>query len=233
MKKRFFAIFVCVVMLTCLTACAKDDKTDVKQENKPGEPTPSATALTEAVPADNEAETDDWKDAYIHYLESIGPDALDMETFALIDLNGDGTPELYNDHGTTATGAEVLTYCNGNLESLFMYSYGLHYIEGENLFRDAGGHMDGYYDEIYSIENGKFVSVASGGYGAEDNSNLQFDENGAPIYKYYWEGTEVSKEEYEEMLNSVYDTSRETDPYSEELMYDYNGIFDVIENYIL
>ena len=34
-----------------------------------------------------------------------------------------------------------------------MYNYGFRYIEGANLFRDFGGHMDEYYDKIYTLEN--------------------------------------------------------------------------------
>ncbi|MBO4897346.1 MAG: hypothetical protein J5590_03515 [Clostridia bacterium] len=238
MKKLILILSLCLALFFCLCACGNEELNSAKPNNdsvqSTDEPAQAETAV-DSVPADDEDSADSWKQAYINYLESLTSNEsynIDAETFALIDLNDDGIPELYEDHGSTAGGAEVLTYFNGNLESQYMYTYGLHYIEGENLFRDMGGHMDGYYDEIYRIENGKFISVASGAYGAEDNTNVQFDENGKPIYEYYWEDTEVSEEEYEEMLNSVYDTSRETDPYSEELMYDYNEIYDVIENYI-
>ena len=239
MRKRFLVLTICLALVFCLTACGDDEPVSGKHKNKDNKATPVPADTTETdvfETAGNKDADDGWKQAYINYLKGIAAEDdtynLEQENFALVDIDGDGIPELYDDHGTTAAGAELFTYNNGNIESLYMYTYGLKYIEGKNLFRDLGGHMDEYYDDIYCIENGKFVLLYSGNYGAEDNSNLQFDENGEPIYKYYWEGTEVSFEDYNKMLNSVYDTKEETDPYNEELMYDYDEIFDVIENYI-
>lgn len=48
-----------------------------------------------------------------------------------------------------------------------------------------------------------------GAYGAEDNSNVQFDSNNQPIYVYNWNGQSTTKEEYDKSLASVYDTSKE------------------------
>ena len=48
---------------------------------------------------------------------------------------------------------------------------------------DSGGHMDEYYDIVYSIEDGSFVVQAEGEW-AEDNANIQFDAEGFPIYNY-------------------------------------------------
>ena len=82
------------------------------------------------------------------------------------------------------------------------------------MFMDSGGHMDGYYDTIYSIVDGKFVEQCGGEYGAEDNTNVQYDANGDPIYKYYWDGTQVSsKAEYQKLLNKVFNEQRSTDPF--------------------
>ena len=90
-----------------------------------------------------------------------------------------------------------------------MWNYGFSYIEGENLFLDSGGHMDEYYDIVYSIEDGTFVVQAKGECGAEDNANIQFDAEGFPIYNYYWNGNQVSGEaEYEELLNKAFDKGR-------------------------
>ena len=74
--------------------------------------------------------------------------------------------------------------------------------------------MDVYYDRVYCIEDGQFVQLCDGEYGAEDNSRVQYDSNGEPIYQYYWNGVQVSSEaEYENLLNQVYDAAQAIDLY--------------------
>ena len=61
--------------------------------------------------------------------------------------------------------------------------------------------MDYYYDLVFRLENGEMNLIASGYYGAEDNSNVQYDEEGDPIYLYEWEGVRMSREEYQTQLS--------------------------------
>jgi hypothetical protein len=51
-----------------------------------------------------------------------------------------------------------------------------------------------------------------GRYGAEDNANVQLDARGNPIYRYYWNGKEVSEAVYEKEVKAVYDVSKATRP---------------------
>ena len=90
--------------------------------------------------------------------------------------------------------------------------------------------MDAYGDRIYSIENGQFVVIHEGEYGAADNSNVQYDSDGNPIYSYYWDGTEVSSEtEYMNLLNEVYNTQQEITPFDGTgLCYNYEEIIEAI-----
>ena len=80
--------------------------------------------------------------------------------------------------------------------------------------------MDVYYDEIYEIQNGKFVSISSGNYGAADNSNVQYDEQDSPIYDYYWNNSKVTKTEYEQKLSNIFDNAEATDIYQNIYTYD-------------
>ena len=73
--------------------------------------------------------------------------------------------------------------------------------------------MDSYYDLVYTMADGQLSLVASGYYGAKDNSKLEFDENGDVVYQYEWNGTLMSREEYSQALNAVYDTSKARDGY--------------------
>lgn len=87
------------------------------------------------------------------------------------------------------------------------------YIEKENLLCNSEGSMDYYYDLVYSLTAGRLSLIASGYYGAGDRSNLKFDEDGNVIYQYEWNGTPMSREEYSQAFNAVYDTSKARDGY--------------------
>ena len=140
-------------------------------------------------------------------------EALNNAMFCLIKVNDDNIPELLIDYQSTAGGGEVVTFDGTQVNTIHTYSYGISYIPEKNLMCDSGGHMDKYYDYIYKIKNGQFVKCYSGEYGAEDNSHVEFDKDGLPIYRYYWKGVEVEKDEYNELLNAVYDTSNKVRPY--------------------
>lgn len=145
-------------------------------------------------------------------------------------------PELHINFGSTAGGDVICTYYEGKVVEQPIWNYGFSYIEGQNIFRDAGGHMDVYHDKIYSIENGQFVLLHEGNYGAADNSHVQFDSDGNPVYNYYWNGTEVSSEtEYMNLLKEVYNTQQAITPFdgaeydSETWRYVGNGLCDYEE----
>ena len=187
-----------------------------------------------------EVSSNEWKEAYINYVNEHGNtyDSFGhaMEIYKLVNINNDSTPELYINFGSTAGGDVICTYYDGKVLEQPMWNYGFSYIEGQNIFRDAGGHMDVYHDKIYSIENGQFVLLHEGNYGAADNSHVQFDSDGYPIYDYYWDGTEVSSEtEYMNLLNEVYNAQQAITPFdgaeydSETWRYVGNGLCDYEE----
>lgn len=187
-----------------------------------------------------EVSSNEWKEAYINYVNKHGNtyDSFGhaMEIYKLVNINNDSIPELYINFGSTAGGDVICTYYDGKVLEQPMWNYGFSYIEGQNIFRDAGGHMDVYHDKIYSIENGQFVLLHEGNYGAADNSHVQFDSDGYPIYDYYWDGTEVSSEtEYMNLLNEVYNAQQAITPFdgaeydSETWRYVGNGLCDYEE----
>ena len=187
-----------------------------------------------------EVSSNEWKEAYINYVNEHGNtyDSFGhaMEIYKLVNINNDRIPELYINFGSTAGGDVICTYYDGKVLEQPMWNYGFSYMEGQNIFRDAGGHMDVYHDKIYSIENGQFVLLHEGNYGAADNSHVQFDSDGYPIYDYYWDGTEVSSEtEYMNLLNEVYNAQQAITPFdgaeydSETWRYVGNGLCDYEE----
>lgn len=166
----------------------------------------------------DEVSSNEWKEAYINYVnehdniyDSFGNT---IEIYKLVNINNDSIPELYINFGNTAGGDVICTYYEGKAVEQPMWNYGFSYIEGQNIFRDSGGHMAVYYDKIYSIENSQFVLLHEGNYGASDNAHVQFDSDGNPIYNYYWNGTEVSSEaEYMNLLNEVYNAQQAITPF--------------------
>ena len=90
--------------------------------------------------------------------------------------------------------------------------------------------MDGYGDIVYSIIDGKMTVIAEGRYGAEDNTNVQYDINGNPIYVFEWKGRTVTEAEYGAELRKVYDYDKAT----EKSSYDYDTYtYDDIVNIIM
>ena len=152
----------------------------------------------------------EWKALYMEYI--LDHQEYVETKYELVYINDDDIPELMANHGSSAGGGDVFTILNGQVESVHT-SCGISYMERENLFCDAGGRMDVYYDKIYTIGTNAIVELYQGNYGAEDNSNVQKDENGYPIYHYFWQDKEVSEEEYERKLFAVYDRTKAVDLY--------------------
>lgn len=167
-----------------------------------------------------------WKKKYIEYIDQENkkyPDEPEYWGYQLINIDGDNVPELYISLPNRTDGARICSFHEGIVISQWLYNFGFSYIEGENLFMNFEGYMDEYYDMIYTIKNGEFVVLHEGEFGAEDNANVQWNSEG-PIYQYFWDGTQVSsEEEYNQLLNQVYDTKKSINPYDGEG----NGMYSV------
>lgn len=180
--------------------------------------------------------SEEWKKAYIQFIVENGMIYDGMrdsfkEWYKLVDINGDDIPELYINFNSTADGDVLCSYYDDMVVYQWMWNYGFSYIEGQNLFMDSGGNMDEYYNKVYSIDDGEFVLRYDGEAGASDNANVQVDSEGYPVYNYYWNGTQVlSEEEYQKLLNDVYDVNQASDFYNGD-KYNYREILEAIINY--
>lgn len=153
-----------------------------------------------------------WATPYLNDIFS-GEELTDMTICRLIYVDNNLIPEIWIDYGYGYAGAEVYTQDGNETSNISISQGGAEWIENGNLLLASGGHMDVYYDEIYKIQDGKFVSISSGDYGASDNSNVQYDEQNNPIYDYYWNDRKVSKNEYIQSLNNLFDRTKVTDIY--------------------
>ena len=148
-----------------------------------------------------EDSTTAWKDAYISWIENSNGNA----TYVLIDVNGDEIPELVRIGANMAEGETVITYANGEVQEVQIYRMGIKYVPGGNVIDNSSGSMGEYYDQIYKIEDGKWVQIADGKYGVEDNTlPPEYDEEGNLIYDYFeWNGNIVSESEYKNYVNTT------------------------------
>ncbi|MBE5961248.1 MAG: hypothetical protein E7256_07655 [Lachnospiraceae bacterium] len=183
---------------------------------------------TENLKGDFSKEDSSWKQAYIDYIQS-SEESGQWQGYALIYIDADDIPEIAEVGSNEAMGCKILNYADGEVKETQLSRLGFTYIEKENLLCNSDGNMDFYYDLIYSIIDGNMTLIASGYYGAEDNSKLEFDEQGEIIYQYRWNDVLMEKEEYEKALNAVYDTSKAVPGYNWEELYLKDQIVAAIE----
>lgn len=141
-------------------------------------------------------------------------------SYALIEVDGDGVPELVIDTGVEATGCQILTCGVQGIDVLETSRRGFTYIEGENLLSNSDGVQDSYYDRVYAIRDGRWTQIFSGDYfGYLDGWN---EAQGRYVCKYYMvDGKETTMENYLKAYTAVYKEKRAV---SAETGYDYAGI---------
>lgn len=162
-----------------------------------------------------------WQKAYIQYLSEAST-AEYQRGYTLIFMSNDGIPQIAEVGTDEATGCRIVHYADGDVHVTQLNRLYFSYIPHENLLCNSEGHMDYYYDLVYRLNGPEMELVAAGYYGAEDNSRIQLDANGSPIYQYEWNGVKVSPEEYGSELGKVYDSAR-------AVSYDYDDLYSVEE----
>jgi len=171
---------------------------------------------------------DDWKTAYVDYLENVS-DTEGQQGYTLIYLDNDDIPELVEVGKSEASGVRIVNYSDGSVHVNGLNRLYFTYIEGKNLLCNSDGLMDSYYDYIYSIVDGELTLVAQGHYGAKDETGLRFDKNGMPIYTYDWNGEDVSEDEYNADFAQVYDSSAAIEGYDTDKLESVKEVIDDIE----
>ena len=155
----------------------------------------------------------DWKEAYLSVLNSedyyLDP-GYNME-FALIYVDNDDIPEMVVNTNVEAGGCQIYTFHDGKGEGLQTSRLGFNYIEKGNLLCNSDGHMDSYYDKVFTIFDGKWKQIGDGTY---SGYNEGFDdETGRYICSdYTWNGEEVSIDEYMDRLENIYDFDSAIEP---------------------
>lgn len=187
------------------TAEQKAAETTAAQTQQTTKEAVTQAQTTQAAVPETTQVSDEWKDAYIDYLNESSSD--NNEGYDLIYINDDNIPELVEVGKYESAGCRVVVYNNGSVQVTQLTRLSFTYIERGGLLCNAGGHMGYYFDIVYSLKNGELTMIDEGIYQDKDGV-AQTDVSGEYIYDYTWNGNPVSKEEYKAMLNSVYDTSK-------------------------
>lgn len=154
---------------------------------------------------------DTWQGAYVEFME--GPELDDLFggyylTYSLIYVDQDDIPELVIDSGGEAGGCVILTWHNGKLDWMQTDRLEFTYLERQNLLCNSSGNMGHYYDLVYTIQDDCWVLVADGRVW-----ETYYDEITADLdFAFSWNGVEVSEEEYNRQLTSIFDGKQSIEP---------------------
>lgn len=189
----------------------------------------TAKSLPEQDVPEADASLKPWQQAYIQYL-TIESDPQAQQGYTLISMSDDNIPQLAEIGIDEATGSRIIHYAGGKVHVTQLNRLSFSYIPGSNLLCNSEGLMDYYYDLVYQLTDGEMKLIASGYYGAADNSNVQFDNEGNPVYQYQWNEVPMSEEEYNQALSQVYDASK-AKTYSYDNLYSRDEIIRIIKEY--
>ena len=171
MKRRVLSMLLCLAMALSLL------------------PMSALAAESKTTPAWAQAYRKCIQDDFNKQEQEYGRDDWPYEGYSccLLNVDKDDIPELWIVRPSAAAGGEIYTFTNGSIYSQFLDGHGsLSYLPREGIMLDSGGHMDVYQDIVYRLKNGQFIKISQGNFGAEDNSNVQYDKDGFPIYRYFW-----------------------------------------------
>lgn len=105
----------------------------------------------------------------------------------------------------------LLTWHTNRLDVLQTSRLYFNYIEKGSLLCNQEGNMGYYYDDVYTIKDGKWNYLCGGTY-QDSKDGAALDEEGNFIYVYAWNGETVNEAEYKEKLNAAYPLDQAVEP---------------------
>lgn len=245
MKKMLrLTVLLFVVALDVVILCACNEQKKANSSSNVIDTTASQTATeqkTTAEPTTAEPTTEqiteepstaaissEWKDIYINYIYSIDMGA-GMEKFALIDVDGNGIPELFYSSGFEMGGGSISTVSQGQINTIRTGSGGIFY--WNSRISCIGGRQGRYAKKVFDISGGTFQCVFDG---TERAQSMNFDMDNPSDFTYSYrldENSDYQDASYDEYNSAFLNVFRESEKTLVNLEYDRAAVFDVINNY--
>ena len=227
MLKKVLSLFVVLAFITmalcaCQVTTQQNDK-DLLSNSQTGSAQDSLAANSN--PNTSNTKNDikgtffDWKTAYLDFIESR-ESVYDFDyRYALVYVDNDAIPELYAMGVCEADGDLICSYKNGNvIEQHLGRRLGGKYVERSGIIINQNGHMGKYYDNVYKLDENGFSAILNAYY-TEQYVSLGDDEFEI-INEYFINGKTVSKDEYNNAVNSAVDLSQTIEFYENSVSYD-------------
>ena len=234
MRKRIIILLTAGLVAGILSGCTGKKEATVTQkepaltENTVEEPSEEESTEKESAASEEPAEEQEeatpdnsWVNSYIDYLKTV--DEFDYQSASLIYVDEDDIPEIALEGNGHYLGSIVLTIGNDNsVKEHFFGSNG----NVQNLLHDFNPGGGGADDDITCIENGEWKTLFFGEYetipdpDSDDfiGDNYQIFDNG------YWEegeGRNVSEEEYNNAMDSIFENKGYEEDKSETIAFPY------------
>lgn len=245
MGKRIGIVsIISIILLISLGSCGSETQTPeptaqatepvttsqmVTQQITTAEPTtvePTTEQITEE--PSTAAISSEWRDIYINYINSIDVGA-GMEKFALIDVDGNGIPELFYSSGFEMGGGSISTVSQGQINTIRTGSGGIFYWNSRVFC--IGGRQGRYAKKVFDISGGTFQCVFDG---AERAQSMDFDMDNPNDFTYSYrldENSNYQDASYDEYNSAFLNAFRENEKVLVNFEYDRASVFDAINNY--
>ena len=245
MKKMLrLTVLLFVVALDVVILCACNEQKKANSSSNVIDTTASQTATeqkTTAEPTTAEPTTEqiteepstaaissEWKDMYIDYINSIDMGA-GMEKFALIDVDGNGIPELFFNSGFDMGGGSISTVSQGQINTIRTGSGGIFYWNSRVCC--ISGRQGRYAKKVFDLSGGNFQCVFDG---SERARSMDFDMDNPNDFTYSYrldENSEYQDASYDEYNTAFLNAFRESEKTLVNCELDRTDAFDAINNY--
>ena len=228
MLKKVLSLFVVFAFIT-MALCACQVPTHYSQQENTEDSLDENSNLT-TNPDTSTTENDgdgtflDWKSAYLNVIEEREEQKEKLgygydSHYALVYVDNDDIPELYAMGVCEADGDLICSYKNGCvIEQRLARMLGGKYVERSGIVINQNGHMGQYYDNVYKLDQNGFSQILKASYTERyvtlENGDLEI------INEYFIDGKTVSKDEYNNAVNSAVDLSQTMEFYEKSVSYD-------------
>ncbi len=179
---------------------ALDDEEEEEQEEGDNEDEETDVAVDE----DSQDMAEDASGWQTEFVETVkGLNASTFPTFSMVDIDGDGIPEIIANRSSGANGHVVYHYDEeSGVININTKGDSLTFVSGAGMIEDS--YTEGFtaVDVVYQVGNGEFKKIFEGSYSADPSRIL--DENYNPNLKYTADGQEVNYSTYYSNLESMY-----------------------------